>query len=412
LDLELRIETMTQKIDLKNIDKSNWHTFRFDEIAKKISETVDPAKTDLDVYVGLEHLDAQNIHIRRNGVPSDVKGGKLKCYPGDIIFGKRRAYQRKAAIVEFEGICSAHAFVLRAIPEVIEPKLFPFFLHSDLFMHCAVDISVGGLSPTINWGQLKEQEFFLPPKEQQVQLAELLWAMDEVIEKEVVVLEELYESLDSNIEFEIHGLELKGKTIQQVIDELSKRTKVVNLSSLGALLKGKGIPKSDVKEIGIPCVRYGELYTRHNRIIRNYYSYIDEKTKETSLLLKKHDVLFAGSGETITEIGKSASFVDDFGAYAGGDTLLFRPYDMDGYYLGYLMNSQLVRQQLNKYGTGATVMHIYNSDLSKIKVPIIDRKKQEKIGRKLESFTKNIFGIEFKIASSKALQKSLINQIF
>lgn len=179
---------MTEQIDLKNLDKSEWKTYRFDEIAQKISETVDPNTTDLNIYIGLEHIDAESIHLKRRGTPDDVSGGKLKCYPGDVIFGKRRAYQRKAAIVDFEGICSAHAFVLRANPEVIDPKLFPFFLHSDTFMHCAVDISVGGLSPTINWGQLKEQEFLLPPKEQQAKLAELLWAMDDVIEKEKEVL--------------------------------------------------------------------------------------------------------------------------------------------------------------------------------------------------------------------------------
>ena len=98
---------------------------------------------------------------------------------------------RKAAIVDFEGICSAHAFVFRANPKVIDPKLFPFFLHSDQFMHRAVDISVGGLSPTINWGDLKHQEFLLPPKDQQAQLAELLWAMDEVIEREREMLDKI-----------------------------------------------------------------------------------------------------------------------------------------------------------------------------------------------------------------------------
>lgn len=131
------------QIDLNNLDKSDWHTYQFQEIAQKISQTVKPEEAEVDVYVGLEHLDAEDIHIRRRGVPSDVKGGKLRCYPGDIIFGKRRAYQRKAAIVDFKGICSAHAFVFRAIPEVIDPQLFPFFLHSDQFMHRMVDISVG-----------------------------------------------------------------------------------------------------------------------------------------------------------------------------------------------------------------------------------------------------------------------------
>ena len=68
------MELTMQKIDLRNIDKSNWKTFRFDQIAKKISETVDPNSTDLTVYVGLEHLDAESIHIKRFGKPSDEIG--------------------------------------------------------------------------------------------------------------------------------------------------------------------------------------------------------------------------------------------------------------------------------------------------------------------------------------------------
>src|SRR5690606_29305603 len=103
----------------------------------------------------------------------------------------------------------------------------------------------------------------------------------------------------------------------------------------------------------------------------------------------------------------SAAFIDDIEAYAGGDTLIFRPNSMDGTYLGYLMNCHLVRQQLNKYGTGATVMHIYRSDLEKIKVPEIDLLTQVKIGVELEQFAENIKNTKSNIASSQALQKSL-----
>lgn len=163
------------------ISKKGYRKFRFDQIVFNISERVEPKDTELEVYVGLEHLDPESIHIKRFGKPTDVEGTKLKVYPGDLIFGKRRAYQRKAAIANFEGICSAHAMVLRANPKVILPELFPFFIHSDLFMHRAIDISVGSLSPTINWGTLKTQEFLLPPLEQQAKLAELLWAGDVVV---------------------------------------------------------------------------------------------------------------------------------------------------------------------------------------------------------------------------------------
>lgn len=400
------------QLDFDKIDKSNWPVYRFDQIADKISESVDPNNTELDKYIGLEHLDPESIHIKRFGSKDDVKGQKLKCYPGDVIFGKRRAYQRKAAVVTKEGFCSAHAFVLRAKAEVIDPKLFPFFLHSDLFMHRAVDISVGGLSPTINWTHLKEEEFRVPPKTEQKKLVELLNSIDHVIQRDFQLLEKINGTLDTSIEKLLHGIDMVGKTIQSVINEITKTKSVVKLDELGDILKGKGIPKKDLVDNGIPCIRYGELYTKHHRIIREAYSYIDLPTSEKSIKLNKHDIVFAGSGETITEIGKSASFIDDYDIYAGSDTLIFRPFDMDGTYLGYLMNSQLVRLQLNKYGSGATVMHIYPSDLNKVQVPKLSRSKQEKIGKQLEEVSKNIHNLENQLNKSKELQKIIINKVF
>lgn len=169
------------KIDLNNLDKSNWKTYRFDEIAKNISERVDPNNTDLKVYIGLEHIDSESLHIKRHGTPDDVNGTKLKFYKGDIIFGRRRAYQRKAGIATWDGFCSAHALVLRANPDVIDPELFPFFLHSDLFMNRAIDISVGSLSPTINWGTLKHQEFQIPPMAVQLVMSQLFKSGEELL---------------------------------------------------------------------------------------------------------------------------------------------------------------------------------------------------------------------------------------
>lgn len=112
--------------------------------------------------MGLEHLDPQDLHIRRWGKGSDVIGTKLRFRKGDLIFGRRRAYQRKLAVAEFDGICSAHAMVVRAKPELVLPEFLPFLMMSDRFMKRAVEISVGSLSPTINWKTLKLEEFSAP----------------------------------------------------------------------------------------------------------------------------------------------------------------------------------------------------------------------------------------------------------
>ena len=405
-------ENNEMAIDLNNLDKSNWKTYRFDEIAKNISERVDPKKTDLTVYIGLEHLDSGSIHIKRHGTPGDVNGQKLKFYKGDVIFGRRRAYQRKAGIATTDGFCSAHALVLRANPDVIRPELFPFFLHSDLFMNRAIDISVGSLSPTINWGTLKHQEFQMPPLESQLELANLFNYLDASIQNEVRLNSQLTIILESQIESLIHNEPMDGFTINQVLKSVEKKQKVGSLKSLGTIFKGKGISKSEVKEDGIPCIRYGELYTNHQRIIRSPRSFVNQASADKSIKIKANDVLFAGSGETISEIGKSASYISEKEAYAGSDILVFRPFDMDGCYAGYLMNSKLVRHQLNKLGTGATVMHVYGTDIEKIIVPVHSREQQVEISSKLENIYEKVELTKSKISKSKELQSLIINRTF
>lgn len=177
------------------IDKTGWKKWRFDEFAQNISERVEPSQTDMDVYVGLEHIDPDTLHLSRHGHPSDVEGTKLHFYKGDIIFGRRRAYQRKTALATTDGICSAHAMVLRAKEDVVDPSFFPFLFHSKQFIDMAITISVGGLSPTINWKDISKQEFLLPPKSEQKSLAELLWAADEMIEKEKRELEKVKDTM-------------------------------------------------------------------------------------------------------------------------------------------------------------------------------------------------------------------------
>ena len=161
------------------ISKAGWTRVRFEQIATQINDRVDnPAEAGVERYVGLEHLDPDSLRIRRWGEPSDVESTKLRFQPGDIIFGKRRVYQRKVAVADFEGICSAHAMVLRAKPGAVLPEFLPFFMQSDLFMERALSISVGSLSPTINWKALAAEEFLLPPIQEQARLVEASLAIE------------------------------------------------------------------------------------------------------------------------------------------------------------------------------------------------------------------------------------------
>ena len=152
--------------------------YRFEEIVFNSTEKKKPTEEDKYTYLGLEHLDSDNLLVMRYGSDVAPIGEKLIMREGDVLFGKRRAYQKKVAIAPFDGIFSAHGMVLRPKEEVIDKKFFPFFISSDYFLDAAIKISVGSLSPTINWRDLKKLEFELPEMDKQRELAKVLWAMD------------------------------------------------------------------------------------------------------------------------------------------------------------------------------------------------------------------------------------------
>ncbi|MBT3676402.1 MAG: hypothetical protein HOG39_07150 [Candidatus Marinimicrobia bacterium] len=385
----------------ENIDKSNWQTHRFDEIAYSISEKIDPTNTDLEIYVGLEHLDPESLHIKRFGEQGDVMGLKLRCYPGDIIFGKRRAYQRKAAIVEFDGFCSAHALVLRANSEIIEPELFPFFLQSDLFMHRAVDISVGSLSPTINWKTLKQQEFLLPPKDQQAKIAELLWAMDDVVEKEKAVLEKLRLTYLSQIEIVL----LKK-------DGLKKR-----VSDLGNIIRGVGYKPSDLLD------QYSDgscIILRANNIKESDINYDDIKILEMKTvkyfqILKQNDFAICMSNGSKELVGKTAKYNDDLkNVSVGSFCAAFRPNGVkETSIVQHFFASESYRQNIKRVLTGSNINNLKPIDIESIKFRInVSDSIINKTLDKLDKMKDSTIRIKKSIETSKQLQNSLINEIF
>ena len=171
--------------------------YRFEQIAINSTEKKKPVEEDRFTYLGLEHLDSGCLKVTRFGSDVAPIGEKLVMRKGDVLFGKRRAYQKKVAIAPFDGIFSAHGMVLRPNVEVIDPDFFPLFISSDYFLDAAIKISVGSLSPTINWRDLKILEFELPNLETQRKLAAVLWSINDTMEsykKLIAATDELVKS--------------------------------------------------------------------------------------------------------------------------------------------------------------------------------------------------------------------------
>ena len=145
---------------------------------------------------------------------------------------------------------------------------------------------------------------------------------------------------------------------------------VKTLGELGKFSKGSGVRKDEALSGDIPCIRYGELYTRHSDYIKQFYSFISKDIAITAKKLKAGDILFAGSGETKEEIGKSVAFVNDFEAYAGGDIVILSPTTAGTLYLGYLLNAPFIQKQKASRGQGDAVVHISATQLGNIKIPL------------------------------------------
>lgn len=163
-----------------NLDRSTWRRVKFGDVVRNVNESVkDPDSAGIDRVIGLEHLDPGELKIDRWGELTEETTFTRRVRPGQTLFGKRRAYQRKSARAEFDAVCSGDILVFEsADPGVLLPELLPFITMTDGFYAKALETSAGSLSPRTRWSDLATYEFDLPPLADQRRIADLLWSAE------------------------------------------------------------------------------------------------------------------------------------------------------------------------------------------------------------------------------------------
>lgn len=171
--------------------KPGWRQVKFgDAVQLSKVRSQDPLADGIERYVGLEHLEPGDLRIRSWGNVTDGVTFTSIFQPGQVLFGKRRAYQRKVAVADFSGVCSGDIYVLETKDsEVLLPELLPFICQTDAFFDHAVGTSAGSLSPRTNWTSLADFSFALPPLDEQSRLFELLACARESTESYAHALE-------------------------------------------------------------------------------------------------------------------------------------------------------------------------------------------------------------------------------
>ena len=197
-------------------NKKDWEKVKFGDISKevRVSEK-EPLKNGIERYVGLEHIESEDLHIRSWGDVADGTTFIRKFTKGQLLFGRRRAYLRKAAVADFDGICSGDILVFEANTEMVLTEFFPFIIQNDKFFNFAVDESAGSLSPRVKYKDLAEYEFLLPPLAEQKKLADLLWAGDEALQ--------MYRELEKEIQ------QYRGSFLKTFLKKNKKFTKLRDL---------------------------------------------------------------------------------------------------------------------------------------------------------------------------------------
>jgi len=175
------------------------------------------------------------------------------------------------------------------------------------------------------------------------------------------------------------------------LGRLPEHWELRSLATFGRFFKGRGGTKADETEQGMPCIRYGDLYTRHQFHITESKACVAPHRAGAYTPVRYRDVLFAGSGETLEEIGKSAVNLIRGSAVCGGDVIVFRPtIDVDAQFIGWSTDCRQAASQKARMGRGITVMHIYSSDLKYLTVPLPPRQEQRAIARFLEAADRRI----------------------
>ena len=375
--------------------------YAFGDIAINSTEKIQPEPSDNATYIGLEHLDSGCLRVRRFGAEVAPVGDKLVMRKGDVLFGKRRAYQKKVAIAPFDGIFSAHGMVLRPKTEVIDKDFFPLFIASDYFLDAAIKISVGSLSPTINWSDLKQLEFSLPPLDEQKKLAQVLWSAIELKEAYQVMLARCDEMASSRF------IEMFGDPIEN-----PNKWKTYSLSDFGHYKNGMNFRNGETG-FQVHCLGVGDFqdhaYIRDAGIL----PLIDlNAPPDETYLLKDEDIVFVRSNGNKALVGRCvAVYPGAIDTVYSGFCIRFRQTQkfMSTAYLLMVLKSSSMRKAMA--GRGANIQNLNQQTLDTLKIPAPPMELQNEFAAFVEQLDKSKVELQKCIDLIEAMMKSIIQKV-
>ena len=305
-------------------------------------------------------------------------------------------YSFQKAVAEFDGICSAHAMVVRAKPELVLPEFLPFLMMSDRFMNRAVEISVGSLSPTINWTTLKLEEFDLPPLDQQRRFAEVLWAVDNAVSLNEVCI--------CNAENYVESLRLK-------MFSTGNRSQPIGrcCAKLGSGKTPRGGEKVYVEK-GVIFLRSQNVHPDGLRLDDVAFIPVEVDLEMKSTRVLKDDVLLNITGASI---GRCTMFNLDAQANVNQHVCILRT-NRDvalPQYLANYLQSQIGQQQIATFSTKGNREGLNFQQLGSIPLPLCDLAAQSSFCDRVDQTTRTRDALRIQVERLRAVCSQLLNSI-
>lgn len=371
--------------------------YRFEQIAINSTEKKKPVEEDRFTYLGLEHLDSGSLKVTRFGSEVAPIGEKLVMHKGDVLFGKRRAYQKKVAIAPFDGIFSAHGMVLRPREDVIDKSFFPLFISSDYFLDAAIKISVGSLSPTINWRDLKTLEFELPDLATQRKLAETLWSINDTMEtykKLIAATDELVKSQFMEL-FGDPVTNTQGREVRPFKDfMLDIRYGTSQPPTFNELGEFKFIRATNIKA---------------GRITENGMLRIsaDAAAKIEKCRLNGNEIIIVRSG---ANTGDTCVVTDEYrDQYAGYDIIVTLNLEIaNPVFFNELMNTHYMQAIIKPLTVRAAQPHINSEQVQNLPMLVVPLQEQEQFATFVRQSDKSKFELEKALSELTATYKRII----
>lgn len=352
------------------------------------------------IYLDLDDLRLVNLP------PDSTEGVRTQLHDDDLLVSITADIGIIALVdqsVPKPAYINQHIALVRLDAEKVNSKFLSYFLAgagSQKAFRAGTD---QGAKAGMNLRGVREIKAAFPPLVEQRAIAAALSDVDVLLAK-----------LDQLI---AKKRDLKQAAMQQLLlghvrlPGFAKEWRSTLLGSLGRFSKGRGIRKDQVRGDGLPCIRYGEIYTRHHDVVHGYGSFISSDVASQSQRLQNGDLLFAGSGETSEEIGKCVAFLDDCETYAGGDIVIFTPVGQDSMFLGYLMNQPVVTSQKARMGQGDAVVHISARNLAQIELKLPARAEQTAIATILSDVDAELAELGTRRAKTRELKRGMMQAL-